>query len=215
MARRRGFEPALFFFHSPRSNTLKRIISVTLLIVLTCGMTGLPISAPLPEKTGRFPCESCPCGCSTAEYCWDKCCCHSDAEKLQWAAKNNVQPPAFLIARTRKSLDLSLVKSETSPSKPATACGCCSGASAKCAAKPATAADQDSSPELPPKTRLVRLEDAASCHGIDLLWSIFSSAVIPNRPPTLACCTPLLLFRFAIDNEQAVAIPHCPEPPVP
>tara|TARA_R110002073_G_scaffold56905_30_gene144945 strand:+ start:50163 stop:50369 length:207 start_codon:yes stop_codon:yes gene_type:complete len=68
---------------------------------------------------------------------------------------------------------------------------------------------------LPPKTRLVRLEDAASCHGIDLLWSIFSSAVIPNRPPTLACCTPLLLFRFAIDNEQAVAIPHCPEPPVP
>ncbi|EMI21972.1 putative secreted protein [Rhodopirellula maiorica SM1] len=205
----------MFFFHSLRSTIFHRIISVTLLMVLACGMTGLPISTPLPEKIGRFPCENCPCGCSTAEYCWDKCCCHSDAEKLQWAAENNVQPPAFLIARTRKSLDISLAKRETPPSKPATACSCCSAASAKCATAPVNAADHDSEPELLANTRLIRLEDAASCHGIDLLWSIFSSAVIQTRPPTLASCTPPLLFRFVIGNQQAITIALSPEPPVP
>ncbi len=204
-----------------------------LLMVLACGMTGLPISAPIAEKNGRFPCENCPCGCSTAEYCWDKCCCHSDAEKLQWAADNHVQPPAFLIARTRKSFRVSLVNGEPKTPQPAASCGCCSGAASKCpatakspasaicptnadsAAKPVTAADLDSESAGLSKTRLVRLEDAASCHGIDLIWSIFSSAVVQTRPPKLASCTPPLLFRFVIGNEQAVAIPICPEPPVP
>ena len=205
----------MFFFHSLRSTIFHRIISAALLMVLACGMTGLPISAPLPEKNGRFPCENCPCGCSTAEYCWDKCCCHSDAEKLQWAADNHVQPPAFLIARTRNSFPVSLAKGETKPPKPAALCGCCSAATAKCTTNPNLAADHDTESDSLTNTRFVRLEDAASCHGIDLLWSIFSSAVIQTRSPTLAFCTPPLLFRFVIGDEQAVAISECPEPPVP
>ncbi|TWU17502.1 hypothetical protein Pla52o_50580 [Novipirellula galeiformis] len=77
------------------------------------------------------------------------------------------------------------------------------------------AVDRDSESDSLTKTRLVRLEDAAGCHGIDWLWSIFSSAVTQTRPPMLASCTPPLLFRFVPCNQQAVSISLCPEPPVP
>ncbi|CAN0407307.1 unnamed protein product [Hapterophycus canaliculatus] len=54
---------------------LRRLICGTLLVVLSVGMTGfaLPIpkiSSRSASTTERFPCESCPCGCATAEFCW-------------------------------------------------------------------------------------------------------------------------------------------------
>lgn len=42
---------------------------------------------------------NCPCGCSSAESCWNSCCCHTDIEKLAWARKNSVRPPEFLAKR--------------------------------------------------------------------------------------------------------------------
>lgn len=54
-------------------------------------ITGLPLIE-------RFPCQDSSCGCSTAEECWSNCCCHSTAERLAWAARENVTPPDFVLA---------------------------------------------------------------------------------------------------------------------
>ena len=69
---------------------------------------GLPI--PLPRATPSaaakdarkpFPCMNSPCGCRDADQCWLHCCCHSLAERLQWAQQNHVQPPDDVIAEAK------------------------------------------------------------------------------------------------------------------
>lgn len=47
------------------------------------------------DSSQAFPCQSCPCGCKTAEQCWTSCCCFTPAERLAWAQKNGVTPPSY------------------------------------------------------------------------------------------------------------------------
>jgi hypothetical protein len=47
------------------------------------------------DNSQPFPCQSCPCGCKTAEQCWTNCCCFTPAERLAWAEKNGVTPPSY------------------------------------------------------------------------------------------------------------------------
>jgi hypothetical protein len=42
----------------------------------------------------RFACENCGCGCASAHECWTACCCHTPVERLAWALRNGVLPPA-------------------------------------------------------------------------------------------------------------------------
>lgn len=206
-------------------------------------MIGLPLTAPRPEITGRFPCESCSCGCSTAAYCWDKCCCHTDEEKLAWAAEHDVTPPEFLVARVEASrqppLDASVSKiqntcsfgggccgpksdgppdnfaslmqsmaahsaKKTRDTKPTSSCSTC-GEKKSC-----DAADNATHP-----TRWVRLQDAAKCHGIELVWSLLASSVVDFSSFQWNAIDPPLLFRLTLSDEHAVAMSLCPEPPVP
>ncbi|WDQ14617.1 hypothetical protein [Rhodopirellula sp. P2] len=214
-------------------------------------MIGLPLTAPRPEKVGRFPCEACPCGCSSADYCWDKCCCHSDFEKLQWAAENNVTPPAFLVARV--DLSLGEIADGTSQETPSTcASGSCCGpdspgpppgfaakmrqrsltchsvtgrsaeASTGSLAKTETASccgdacgDEPASPSTSEPVRWVRLQDAAKCHGIEMVWSLFSSVVVDFQAFEWKVSPPPLLFRLSLQDDHADAMSLCPEPPVP
>ncbi|WP_047813058.1 hypothetical protein [Rhodopirellula islandica] len=233
----------MFFFRPFRSSLLRRGVSLTLLLVLGCGMIGLPLTAPQPEKVGRFPCESCPCGCSSADYCWDKCCCHSDLEKLQWAAENNVTPPAFLVARV--DLTLGEIADRTSPEAPSTCvAGSCCGPdspgpppgfaammrqrSLTCQTATGQSADtstcsqaktgkasccDDASDDKP--VRWVRLQDAAKCHGIEMVWSLFSSVVVDFQAFQWNVSPPPLLFRLSLQDDQSDAMSLCPEPPVP
>ena len=75
--------------------------------------------------TERFPCESRGCGCSSAVECWTFCGCSTRAEKLAWARREGVQPPAA--ARLTQAEIAWLASS--APARPAasTACGgsCC------------------------------------------------------------------------------------------
>jgi hypothetical protein len=43
----------------------------------------------------QFPCASGRCGCSTARECWTNCCCHSPAQRLDWALRRGVMPPSY------------------------------------------------------------------------------------------------------------------------
>lgn len=64
--------------------------------------------APLPEApqlghiAGPYPCQGHRCGCRSAEDCWKGCCCSSQREKLAWAKRNGVTPPAFVAVAAAK-----------------------------------------------------------------------------------------------------------------
>ncbi|QEF99146.1 hypothetical protein Mal15_32060 [Stieleria maiorica] len=184
-------------------------------MVLACGMIGVPIAAPPPKKNGRFPCENCPCGCVTADYCWDKCCCHSDREKLQWARENGVRPPEFLVARVlAMSPGLAVAEVSTRPAK-AKSCCCCSQATGQCATDPIDSTNTAGSEKASDALRVVRLEDAARCHGIDLVWSLLSGVFVELQPGEVISITAPLLYYLALDNDRAYAVVRHPDPPVP
>ena len=150
-------------------------------MLLYC-MLGLPLPA-IPSKTSdeRFPCELCPCGCNTAAHCWDKCCCYSDQEKLDWAEKNHVLPPEFLVRRVAKSKTpaskIALASKATSPASLATksTCRCCKSCSSKAESKKVEARKVHRS------SKTVLLIAALKCQGIQLAFSIFSSTIIPSQ----------------------------------
>lgn len=90
-----------------RRRRVSRIIGLILLLSI-CAMTlPLPMMVPIgpsPEKetSESFPCQNRPCGCRSAEQCWKKCCCFSNAQKVAWAKANNVEIPDFV----RKAAEL-------------------------------------------------------------------------------------------------------------
>jgi len=76
-----------------------------LLVLLICACFVLPLPGNLSTTSGRgagkdasspFPCLFRTCGCLSANDCWKKCCCFSNAQKVAWAKKNNVQIPDFV-----------------------------------------------------------------------------------------------------------------------
>ena len=68
------------------------------------------IGVPLPTLrqvfSERFPCENCHCGCDSAERCWGNCCCHTVAERLEWAKREGVTPPSFVMKELASSKPL-------------------------------------------------------------------------------------------------------------
>lgn len=69
--------------------------------VLSAGVP-LPTAAPVVVKKPAdrpYPCAERPCGCLTYEQCWaGDCCCFTMAEKLAWAKRNSITPPASALA---------------------------------------------------------------------------------------------------------------------
>jgi hypothetical protein len=82
-------------------------------------MSGLPLPLGAVSGTGRadgvgnrllaakdrsrpFPCRDKPCGCVSAEQCFKKCCCHTPAQLLAWARRNDLEP-AVLAALERRA----------------------------------------------------------------------------------------------------------------
>lgn len=203
------FELSLFPFVHLRSSVPRRLISLTLLVVFAVGMVGLPVATPRKARIGRFPCENCPCGCLTAEFCWDKCCCHSDVEKLRWAEENNVTPPQFLVARVNSN-QTKLV------CKPVGSCCCsCSQAEGQCDPARDDSADSVSDSEIGSSIGLVILEDAAKCRGIDSVWTLLSNVVVETWSPLSAKAEMPFLFLQSIVNEHPIIVPSWPDPPVP
>ena len=202
-----------------RCQPLRRIVSLVLLMTMAAGIVGLPLTSHAPEKTGRFPCEDCPCGCSKAEFCWDQCCCHSDAEKLRWASENGVSPPEFLVARARKaSQSVRLAKSPDSRQASQSCCCCAKSDEAKSPAKCDVATSQGAATAkavTSHRLRLVRLEDAARCRGVELAWLLFSQATVDLDREAFTPAEPRLVFLLAMQDEHATSTAMRPDPPVP
>ena len=124
------------------------------LSLLLCN-TWLPLPVVIEKDISTpFPCQAKGCGCQNANQCWENCCCHTDSEKLAWAAKHGVEPPSWFMERMQDSdLDNSVTKSESSA---AAGCCCCSK---KKSSRP---------PTKPKKSRhqLLIVKQQMSCCGI-------------------------------------------------
>lgn len=105
----------------------KRLLAAALCLYTLVVTSGVPLplagftalSLPASDSADpaeRFPCEACPCGCGTAEHCWNRCCCHTLPQRLAWARREGVRPPDEVIQTARDAgLDVSLWTGEPSP----------------------------------------------------------------------------------------------------
>lgn len=79
----------------------RRLIAVAVLLAFVSALLPFPI-LQIPESDGDsaelFPCRHHHCGCRTAEQCWKKCCCFTNAQKVAWAKSQGIQAPAFVVA---------------------------------------------------------------------------------------------------------------------
>ena len=207
---------SIFFQDRYRVRLLRRGISACLLAIFVVGMIGVPLRPVKQVQTQeRFPCENCACGCVSADFCWDKCCCHSDEEKLDWAHKNSVAAPDFLIQRVAEKRDSASQVSAASPASTAshTAKCCCAAKRATCKTK-SPASQDDCTKEKLDTARIVLLKAVAECRGIDWMWNLLAQAIVVSHPQS-GCGEPALLFRTSVANESLVSMHQAPDPPVP
>lgn len=71
--------------------------------VVTAAGIPLPSAGRLLKNGELYPCMTSGCGCDSAERCWRSCCCHTLTERLAWARKQGVRPPAFAIAKAKRA----------------------------------------------------------------------------------------------------------------
>ncbi len=95
--------------HLPRRATRRspcqRLASATLIVSYVLTAAGVPLPAGnSPRTSGElYPCAGCGCGCASAEQCWRSCCCHTLAQRFDWAREHDVRPPEFAIAMARQA----------------------------------------------------------------------------------------------------------------
>ena len=88
--------------HLLRWVTARRLTACLLLVVSVWMLFPLSYEAhdsvPQKDQSAPFPCQNRPCGCKTADQCWKKCCCFTNAQKLAWAKSCGVKPPEYVVA---------------------------------------------------------------------------------------------------------------------
>lgn len=69
---------------------------ITFLLLLSHLMqtVGFPIVVMEAPTGSSYPCQNRQCGCTTSQQCWQgDCCCFTLEEKLDWAERNQIEPP--------------------------------------------------------------------------------------------------------------------------
>jgi hypothetical protein len=209
-----------------REVLLRRGIGGTLIAAYVVVAAGIPLPAMRQaSKSGeRYPCESCGCGCDSAERCWQSCCCHTLAQRLNWAEKNGVRPPAFALADARKAgLDaggqplsqkvvmvaMSIETKKSTPSCCQTKAACC-----KSSTNERTCCSSQHEKSQTESTNFVVAWRALGCRGQSLNWL--------TAVPTLISFTPELSDQLALvawlgphSADIAVGVADVPTPPPP
>ena len=95
-------ELSLFVSISRKSLDLltRKAVAWSLLVCFCVAIFPLPLPSfeiASSELTESYPCKGGACGCKTAEQCWTSCCCNSPSQRLAWAVKRNVTPPAYAV----------------------------------------------------------------------------------------------------------------------
>ena len=202
-------------FRDIPSSLLARTISSCLLICISVSLVGLPLIPPVAEKSAEaFPCMNSPCGCSTAAQCWDKCCCHTDTEKLAWAKRHGVEPPVFLTERV--SLAQKIAKSKPS------LC-CCSKDAKSCQVTQKTKPVAPNSLETPDQAkpnqqstaRLALWQSVQKCRGVDVVLNLLGCCWTPLGESLELDRYPLIIGNATPSSDSIVSLSLPIDPPVP
>ncbi|TWT94701.1 hypothetical protein Pla52n_55260 [Stieleria varia] len=186
-----------------------------LVAVYAFALVGAPVTrVDVAAKTGlkeRFPCENCACGCPSAAFCWDQCCCHSDTEKLKWAEANGVVPPAFLLARVAQSNAVAPATGSCCHCKKQSTCESEPDPESCGSEKARAGADEIATVS---ETKMVLMWKSAQCRGIQSIWkSLMAVALV--APSALSGDSPCLPEPLGLLDERADSVSHSPDPPVP
>ena len=93
----------------------RRLTALLLLVVASWMLFPLSLQFSPADKgkdaSEPFPCQNRPCGCKTADQCWKKCCCFTNAQKVAWANSRSVKVPSYVVqAAQTESRKKSLTK---------------------------------------------------------------------------------------------------------
>lgn len=193
----RSFCQAMSFFPIKQDRLEPVVMMLVCFSLLFCN-TWIPVPISIEKDLSvPFPCQSKGCGCKNATQCWESCCCHSDSEKLAWAAKHGVRPPHWFtpqaIAGTDSNSSNRSSGNESSPvemetgTKPVKGCCCC---------HKQNPVAQPSSNDSDTKRVLLILKQQNACQGntavdgfhklkIQLCGAAPISVVFPQRSQTL------------------------------
>ncbi|MBX7166071.1 MAG: hypothetical protein K1X74_06950 [Pirellulales bacterium] len=195
--------------HAPR---LLAVGAALAQLVLASGFPLWPANVhPVAAKSAehqRYPCEDHRCGCLSADQCWRSCCCHTHAEKLQWARSQGIRPPDYLLA---------LVEAETRERQVASPRrSCCharpAAAPRYAAAKPARG--PAAAPQRPARGGWVIGFQAQQCQGLITTW-VALGAVVPPPPRVVAPGEQISIDTLAFCTWRPIAVVHRPEVPPP
>jgi hypothetical protein len=70
------------------------LVPILVLVGYLAGQIGFPLSDGTIPNGATYPCQGHQCGCTSADHCWQQCCCMSLSERLAWAKRHRVSPPA-------------------------------------------------------------------------------------------------------------------------
>lgn len=205
-------------FRSGRRGIAGALIGMYLIV---CAGVPLPMVRSSSDNRERFPCESCGCGCDSAEHCWRSCCCHTLSERLAWAAKNGVTPPDFVLAEARKAGfdDSGAPMFAHTVKMTPVASSCCASHTCHtpsvgrscCASRVRSAEDQQHASR---KADLVVGWRAAACHGQSLGWlNAVPSLVVVELGQSITL--PLAGWLGPLTSERASIVASVPSLPPP
>lgn len=200
----------------------RRALGALLLAVHVLVAAGVPLpTASGPSKSDElYPCASSGCGCDSADKCWRSCCCHTLAQRLQWAAKNGVKPPEFALAAAEAAgLDASgerLAPKVVQVKLAAKTCceskrSCCSSQTKTCCMSHARSTKQASDAD---KTDFIVAFRALGCQGQSLQWLAAVPSLITVEH-ALSAHLPLAAWLGPHTSESASPLYDTPTPPPP
>lgn len=155
-----AFVQHLLRWGSARRLTACLLLAVSAWMLFPVTFQASPAGSDKDQST-PFPCQDRPCGCRTAEQCWKKCCCFTNAQKLAWAKSRGVKPPEFVVSAARTE----------SKNKASAKCCCHSQAKSCDSARPS---------EKPQPSGFVVSLGAVQCHGVDTTILGLPICVIPE-----------------------------------
>ena len=214
----------VFRLNLNRRRTAVRLIGAVLCLSVCAALFPIPLWPTFDrekERSQPYPCQNHPCGCHTAEQCWKKCCCLSNAQKVAWAEKNKVDVPEFvLLAAAKERYDGSLKRASCchQGGKPKSSCHAGSNSThkckddAKCTAKHQAGETGRAKKSRQQKATVVIGTLVQKCQGQSWSWSSMPWTILAP-PPSLPQPTVPAVDQSHPLSESGCEL--CERPPTP
>jgi hypothetical protein len=165
-------------WHRPNRLLCRRLIVAVMLATYLAATTGMPVQARVDKPASvPFPCEHHACGCLTAEQCRENCCCFSAAERLAWAKKQGVEPPASWVAEL--AAELSTTRHDEQPQSDAPRACCAHHDAPACHDEHADHEHDATACDGASPSRIVFSITARMCRGVSSLWCLSGAVIVP------------------------------------